>query len=370
MEKGLMSGTRAQKKKTIVRRGTVEAGKNEPISAPVPAAVHEKDAVLEFIASAPVETALQSLIDSKTEWKQTPQGGWYYGDPTRSYVAIGDPRSELSPEQQAATFAKILDLDDSSAQSFLYIMAKDLASPANAEKVRLSVQELLEYKGYKRQTRGDFPVDVKREEQRRIVALSEIWISVNDQIKIKAGRGFKSKKVKLISRLFELEIEEEHLATRGGNDGGMSLALPFVTGHSIPYAFRVALGGWAKPYRLEPSLVQKMLAKIGRYDSTRESQRYAMRIMVVLMFSNPEGRTRWRLGDLIAKAKIDLPKYHAERFRQYVENAFDRLEEDHLISSWQYANAVEEDLPGKRWLQKWLDWHVVVGLPTAKQLMG
>jgi hypothetical protein len=48
----------------------------------------------------------------------------------------------------------------------------------------------------------------------------------------------------------------------------------------------------------------------------------------------------WRVGELLDKARIELPKHHADRFRQYVEDALDRLQRDGLIAHWQYERDV------------------------------
>jgi hypothetical protein len=176
---------------------------------------------------------------------------------------MGDPRSQPRADQQAATFNKILELDDSAAQTFLYVMARDLARAADAPKSRPHVNELLEFKGYKRHAKGDFFPQTKRDEQRRLVQLSDIWVAVNDEIQVQAGTRLKAKKIKLISRLVELEIEAEP------NDVPSNAPLPmaFLSASTVPDAFRVGLGGWAKPYRAVSTFMQAVLATIGQYDA-------------------------------------------------------------------------------------------------------
>jgi hypothetical protein len=45
------------------------------------------------------------------------------------------------------------------------------------------------------------------------------------------------------------------------------------------------------------------------------------------------------------------------RFRDMIESALDRLQNDRLIGTWVYAN----DKPmGYRWFQNWLGWDVVI----------
>jgi hypothetical protein len=149
--------------------------------------------------------------------------------------------------------------------------------------------------------------------------------------------------------------------------------MAFLSTSSVPYAFRVSLGGWAKPYRAVSTFMQAVLATIGQYDATRETQRYAMRLMLAIMFMHfPRdgngAHSIWRVGELLDKARIELPKHHADRFRQYVEDALDRLQRDGLIAHWQYERADESALPGKRWLQKWLEWDLSIAVPGAHML--
>jgi hypothetical protein len=357
VERAIMSAEKATKKR---RRGSAGA---------VPQTATVENEMLPYLSSVPAETALQGIIDDKSRWKQTADGGYFYGDLARTFVAMGDPRSQPTADQQAATFNKILELDDSAAQTFLYVMARDLARAADAPKSRLHVNELLEFKGYKRHAKGDFFPQTKRDEQRRLVQLSDIWVAVNDEIQVQAGTRLKAKKIKLISRLVELEIEAEP------NDAPSNAPVPmaFLSASTVPYAFRVSLGGWAKPYRAVSTFMQAVLATIGQYDATRETQRYAMRLMLAIMFMHVPrdgdgDQPSWRVGELLDKARIELPKHHADRFRQYVEDALDRLQRDGLIIHWQYEGANESALPGKRWLQKWLEWDLSIAVPGAHML--
>jgi hypothetical protein len=47
-----------------------------------------------------------------------------------------------------------------------------------------------------------------------------------------------------------------------------------------------------------------------------------------------DSATHGRLADVVDKARIELPRHHADRFRQYVEDALDRLRNDGLILHW------------------------------------
>jgi hypothetical protein len=328
--------------------------------------------VLPYLSSRPAETALQGIIDDKARWLANPDGGFSYGDSTGTYVTFGDQPSEIRQHPAETTLQKLLELDDSTAQTFIYVMAKDLASPTPGVKTRISVNELLTWKGYRRHNSGDFITQQKRDEQNRLLALNDIRVTVSDVIKVPSGKSHKQKRIRVQSRLVEMEIETEDtssakgaLAKQGLVD--VALELPFSTINTVPYAFRINLGGWSKDYREASGVMQTVLSKIGQYDSNREFTRYAMRIMFALMFSRARGQTKWPIGDLLQKARIERPTHHFERFRQAIEDGLDRLVADHLIGFWQWAPGTsEESLPGKRWMEKWLKWEIVIGMPQSQ----
>jgi hypothetical protein len=343
--------TKAASTKARVRRGTPRSQTPPP---PLPAT--EQPEIM-YLSGAPAETAIEAIIDDPSHWKRGADGRFIYGEENSTYIAMGDPRSALTAEQEEITWKKILALDDNTAQTFLYVMSRDLASSRDSEKTRIHVNEILEFKGYQRHKRGDFRPHMKRAEQERLIALSDMWAGVNDEIREKSGRGYRTKKIKLFSRLIELAIETE--ADDGKPRTTVTHAVPLpsiLPGDIVPYAFRVSLGEWAKPYRSVSGLLRPVLAKIVQYDASKESQRYAMRIALCLMFGHHH--RNWRLRDLLEKARIELPVHHADRFRETVEAALDRLQADQLIGSWMYVNDDGGELPGKRWLERWLDWDI------------
>jgi len=314
-----------------------------------------------YLSCEPAKTALHGIID-KSGWQRTDRGGYAYGDLKRTYVAMADPRSSSTALEQASMLPRLLQFDDSTAQTFLFVMARTLASNVGERQLqRVHVNELLEFKGFKRDRSGDFRSYAKRDEGRRLKQLSEIWVSIDDEVRVKAGSRLRKKRVTAISRLIEIvvELEKGRIRVRDGDD----LELLSAPETEVPYSFKVGLGNWSTIYT-EPTLLHTVFAAIGKYDATQVTQRYAMLIAFSLMFRSDRLRARWRLRELLNEARIELPTHHADRFRQYVEDAFDRLRRDGLISLWEFVDAKEEDLPGKRWLERWLDWEVRIVTAT------
>lgn len=316
-----------------------------------------KPEMIPYLTGAPAEAAIGAIIDDHSAWKKTADGRYFYGEQTKSYIAIGDPRSVITPEEQELAWNKILALDDGAAQTLIYVMSRDLAaSEAVGVKTRIHVNDILSFKDYKRQAGGDFPASIKRQEQNRLLQLSDMWAAVNDEIVIKHGRTLRRKRIKTFSRLIELEIEVE---LDSKNDAEMrALTLPSIMpANSVPYAFNVSLGGWATPYKSASTFVRAALAKIVQFDTSVAHQLFAMRIAIRLMFGNSERRMTVR--EVLSQSYIEIPTTKFERFRDSVEKALDVLQTYGLISGWEYDNNDEVALPKYKWFDAWTAWNVV-----------
>jgi hypothetical protein len=196
---------------------------------------------------------------------------------------------------------------------------------------------------------------MKRAEQERLIALSDMWAGVNDEIKETSGRGYRTKKIKLFSRLIELAVETAADDEKGRPSVASAMPLPSILpGDVVPYAFRVSLGEWAKPYRSVSGLLRPILAKIVQYDASKESQRYAMRIALCPMFGQHPVTGACAISlkgraSSYPRSRRSLPRDGRSGFRPTA---------DQLIGNWLYANDNGGDLRGKRGFSQ-----RVLGLP-------
>jgi hypothetical protein len=348
--------TKRRTKKTPIARArkqrrpaSPKSAQNElfPTFAEAEASVPEE---MQYLSGAPAATAIEAIIDHERNWRQGSEGQFIHGDERGTFVAMGDPRTSASVETRAMAWNRILALDDNTAQPFLYVMTRDLATGNTGEKTRIHVNEILEFKGFQRHHSRDFKTELKQKELERLNLLNQMWIGVNDEIEQRHGNGFRLKKIKLVSRLIELEVETEF--------GEGSKARRDIKPRAVPYAFRLSLGGWAAPYQSESSYVRPVLQKLVQYDVSRIAHLFAVRITLCLMFASSDRGLRWRLSDLLSRARIDLPTHHTDRFRQHIEEALDLLEADRIIGSWVYEN--DCDLNMRAWLDSWLAWDVVI----------
>jgi hypothetical protein len=193
--------------------------------------------------------------------------------------------------------------------------------------------------------------------------LSEIWVTAKDTIQIPSGRGFRSKKINVTSRLIEVAIESEddEQERRGGR-----MRLPSIVdaaSSDIPYAVRAGLGEWAKPYAETPQMMKHVLHTAMQYDVNKDSERFAMRFSLAIMFNRVSSRTTIRA--LLDAARLSVPKYHLDAFKENVEEAWNLLFQDGVTGECRYAEDYPE-LPRTRWLQKWLAWNVDIPPPPKR----
>ncbi|MGH7747111.1 MAG: hypothetical protein ACREQ5_20500, partial [Candidatus Dormibacteria bacterium] len=102
---------------------------------------------------------------------------------------------------------------------------------------------------------------------------------------------------------------------------------------------------------------------IVQYDVNVDSQRFAMRFSLAIMFRRVADAST--IAELLQSARLPIPERHADRFKESVEEAFEQLVRNGLIGGWRYESR-DQELPLTRWVKKWLDWTVVFnGVPRA-----
>ena len=333
----------ATPKTLLLRTASPEAGQQPPTIA--------------YLSGTASETVVDALIDEPGAWRRAEDGTLYYGDPEGTFVSVGgDPRVPAVVNADEAWNLVIQVGGDEAAQTLLYVMAQCLSSDNPLEKVRIHVNDSLGFRGLKRHWKGDFRPEQKRAEARRFRLLSEIWVTARDIVEVRSGRGTRKKPINVTSRLIEVAIESEDDVRAKQKGGPMRLpSIVSTDGTDIPYAVRAGIGEWAKPYVETPDFVKKMLHKIVRYDVNTDTQRFAMRFSLAIMFRRVGARAT--VGELLQSARIPVPERRADHFRESVEDAFELLGRDGLIGEWRY-DVVDQALPRTRWITKWLAWTV------------
>jgi hypothetical protein len=337
--------------------------------------IQHTQTTLPTLLGMPVQVAIDAMLvaDKETAWKglRTSRPPTY-GDPKGFQVTVGEPVSQLTTEQQRRAVEIVLVLDDESALTFLFAMGRYLAHldepDRKTRKVRVHVNEALEFRGRERHRKGDFRPEQKREERDRFLRLSQLWVAGKDVVKEqrrnrKTGElMLRRKTVNVYSRLLEVAIETEADA-----EGAPIPLLTEIPEATTPYAFRVQPGDWADAYVGNARYLGPLFSKIGRYDPAQGVERVAVRLALFLTFtwsaSHGAIEGSWSVGELLHGAKLDKPTHHPDRFRSAFEAALDKLRDDVIIAGWQYGAGDEEALPLRGWLAEWLRFTVLVRAP-------
>lgn len=319
------------------------------LKAPLP-----EVAVLPVLGGAATEAAIDAILDRGTTWSRNEARTPTYGNREETYVSLGDPSGKLSPIEETNAWNSVLALDDATAQTFLYVMARCLAAADEPPaRVRVHVNDILAFRGVKRHRSGDYKVSQKVEERERVLLLNRMWVAGRDVVEEKRGKTIRKKRVRLYSRLIELQIEADD------NLGALELPNIDLASEVVPYAFRVGLGGWNNTYRGAQLYVRALLDRIVKYDPKRTVERIALRVGLHLHFRPAPSLS---VRNLLDGGKIELPERNASRFRDAVEEALDLLVTDGVLGDWSYGSTTE--LPGHGWAEKWLDWIIDIKPPN------
>ena len=281
----------------------------------------------------------------------------------------GNSVRTVSAEEEAALWQAALELDDDTAAAFWICMAKWFADTQGRDRstsTRVHVADILSFRGLKQQVAGGYKTIQKQDVRQDILALNDVWVKSEDTVYDGEGKKRKPKTVYLESRLLEVAIESEDPEGQ------------------VPYAFRVRPGDWAQPYLTEDNRETALLLRpILQYDARQGVERMAMRIGLYLTL---QWRTRashatygqsFKMETLLTRTRLGVPTDRRiyTRFRDQVEDALDRLQEDGLIgtrdeqgqvvSGWRYDKGDDATLPSSRWFPIWLRWTVLIPPPSA-----
>lgn len=312
-----------------------------------------KVSLIPTLSGSPSETAIEAILDRGRAWTRYEDAAPTYGDRDGTYVSLGRPTGKLETIQETTAWNTVLALDDATAQTFLFVMARCLAE-GPASEVRFHVNDLLAFRGIKRHGDGDFNRAQKVEERERLLLLAQIWVAGRDVVDVPHGKTIRKKRVRLYSPLVNVQIEAE--------DKPGALELPHINlaRDVVPYAFRVSLGGWSKTYIGAERYVRELLDRIVRYDPKRTVERIALRVGLHLHF---KPATLISVEQLLEGGKIEMPVRNASRFREAFESAMFRLVKDGVLGGWSYA--IDDDsLPAHGWTTKWLTWMIAIQPPT------
>jgi len=305
----------------------------------------------ELVADAHLDSAKNT---ERTRWKRRPGRPPLYGNALENHLTYGGPPdSSLTSLQEESAWNSVLALDEDSLWTFMYVMFRWLAEGGN-QKVRIHVNDLLAFRG-REPNKGAFRADQKREQRDQLLKLLQHWMTVKDTVIEQRGKRRVKKPVMLTSPLIEYAMESVD------DDAGL---LPLPLGgempESLPYAFRVGIGEWARSYVASDRFyVMPLVKKIAAYDPKQGVQRMAFRFGIKLSFRwnslavNGRAKQSWVVDDLLKAANIEPPDTNAQRFIDTVEASWDKIADDGVTGGWDYGPEASAPLPERNKLAAW-----------------
>ena len=312
-----------------------------------PTELTSKREALATIVSAETGTVIDAILVGGKGWKRRGKQAPIYGDEHGTFVSLGHPGASLSTGDEERAWARVLEYDDMTATSLLFVMARYLAvndDPKSPKDATIHVNELLEYRGFGRHRKRDFRPEYKIAERDRILSLARIWVTVP----IPSRKGSKRPATQS-SQLIHTSVESE------GPEPQNTLPNLDVPGTSVPYSFTITLGKWASAY-VEKQEARLILANIMAYDPKKSEERIAMRLGLHLHFRPAQIVT---IREILEGARIETPTDHLVRFRDSVENALHLLADDKIIGGWAYLDG-EPSLPRYKWIEDWLGLQIAI----------
>lgn len=260
-------------------------------------------------------------------------------------------------EWQALMSEKVMAMDDLTADVFDIIMGKWLKEAKHFEAmVNISIDDFLRMRGLKTKLggsgrRGGYHENQRKEIARQIDALSYTWITVQemDFIEIIGGKR-RLNKWRQESRALVLSSRFGRI----GNDGSTKVQ-----------GWRVRPGDIFAKFLFGPGRQTAMLSlKALHYDPYRQTcEKRIARYLAWLWRIEKTVSEGISVKAILEGIKKELDLRNPARTKEKFEAALDRLEDDKVISGWQYESPDENIIGRPCWLRKWLEWKVIIEPP-------
>jgi hypothetical protein len=139
-------------------------------------------------------------------------------------------------------------------------------------------------------------------------------------------------------------------------------------GSTDAFAWRLRPGDVFAKFLFGPGRQTAMLSqKALNYDPYRQKWEKRLTRYLAWIWRISSGRTQEGLlvQTLIAAAGMTIDKNRPSRTRERLEEALDRLQEDRVITAWQYENIDENIANTRGWWRTWADCKILITAPMG-----
>jgi len=317
-----------------------------------------------------IQRALSQRLFESTGRSQFPRAELTRG-PTKGYVEMRPhpPDADaLMPQQQLDHLAAKMwqqrdQLSDSDADTLDAISAAFIRRARTPDdRVTVVLDDLLRFRGLKPKKggngrRGGYSVKQREQLLQCLLRIQDLWIDLAEVpvVDQAPGGGRRRQVAKIQSRAFVMtsRIGQERI------DRSLDV-----------YAIRLVAGDGLGRFLLGPGRQLALLSSKALEYNPR-TYKFEKRLARYLAW---QWRSGARQGNFVRTFKvrtlgeeigIDLKPRHPNRTRDRLEQALTRLQEDQVLSGWQYKDWNEEALPRQNWLPIWLEAKLALEAPDV-----
>ncbi len=286
--------------------------------------------------------------------------GKAYIMPDREEPVMGDIALQ---ELQEAMRKKVTDLakeGDTAADVFDIITAKWLKEAKHYEAmVNITADDFLKARGLLPKTsgsgrRGGFRDFQRKDIQQQIDILSYTWVTVDEMEVVEEVKGKRkvskwrgeSKAIALTSRFGQIRVD----------------------GSTDAFAWRVRPGDVFAKFLFGPGRQTALLSQRAlNYDPYRQKweKRLARYLAWIWRISSGRSQEGLLVKTLIEAAGMEVNVSRPSRTRERLEEALDTLQNDKVITAWQYES-IDENITRKRgWWRQWVECKILITSPAG-----
>ena len=304
-------------------------------------------------------------IDPEEKWPVADLGSKVlkskaYIMPDRDEPVMGELALQELQEAMRKKVTALAKHGDLAADVFDIVTAKWLKEAKHYEAmVNITADDFLRARGLMARPggsgrRGGFREMQRLEIQQQIDILSYTWVTVEEMDIVEEVKG------------------KRKLAKWRGESKAIALTSRFgqvrVDGSTDAFAWRIRPGDVFAKFLFGPGRQTALLSqKALNYDPYRQKWEKRLARYLAWIWRISSGRTQEGLlvKTLIEAAGMNIDKNRPSRTRERLEEALDRLQEDQVISAWQYES-INENITSKRgWWQEWAECKILISSPVT-----
>lgn len=257
----------------------------------------------------------------------------------------------------------VMAMDDVTADVMDIVSAIWLKQASHYEDIAtVTADDILGFRGLKPQKngagrRGGYKGEWRQEIARHIAILANTWIvvtemDVTEEVEGKKGRQRKRVKWQGESKAWVVDSNFEQAAMEGKNS----------------YVWRVRPGDVFSKFLFGAGRQTALISqKAVEYHPINQQWEKRLTRYLTWQWRNRQGEGAYlapfNIETLMNAVNKEISKHNPIQTKGRLEKALDTLQQDHIITGWQYESVNEDNVGLKGWWKEWLKWKVIIEPP-------